>query len=630
MGKYVDAALFVYVPETEHFTQQLQVNSLQVTIIPVPLADFLEQSEEYLDQTRHVVFSGPMDGLKRVVRLSLQSPFSIGLIPMAGQKQLVRCFNLPTAPESVIELALRRDGQRIDLVVCNEQHILFFQATIGRLPLLNRDNDQSLALLLRQAFKKFQNLRLFKYTFKTGQGKTIKTAASGCMLIKRNKRTLASRLLKQEGSFTDGQVSLIVSAPFSIIEYLKFLFQAVVSKRAHEKMSSTLGYIKAAQIRIETEMKLSVAIDGQQVTTTPLLCRTLPAALQVNTGLSLPEKQQAQPGKEVVKMANLPTGREVAKALRKKVPFFAYASESRFRELFTSLRMDSRTTPTYLVLILLSTLLATLGLYLSSASVVIGAMLLAPLMAPIVALAMALLRNDSTLARRSMVSIVLGIVVALSASALISKFFPYKPITPEMLARLNPSLLDLGVALCAGVAGAYTKSFKEIMQSLAGVAIAVALVPPLAVAGIGLGRADMYFFGQAFLLFATNLIGIILAAAFTFRVLGYSAVVAGKRGVAFVAILLCIISIPLYFSYQQIADKTIVEFNWSRERFLVNGKYLIVQKADVVHRPDKDIITMDILAREPLTRDDLALFKRKIEDNFSKKITIRSRIIYIQ
>ena len=66
---------------------------------------------------------------------------------------------------------------------------------------------------------------------------------------------------------------------------------------------------------------------------------------------------------------------------------------------------------------------------------------------------------------------------------------------------------------------------RQILQSLAGVAIAVALVPPLAVAGIGLGRGDPYFFGQAFLLFSTNLVGIIVFAALTYRVLGYSAAI---------------------------------------------------------------------------------------------------------
>lgn len=126
-----------------------------------------------------------------------------------------------------------------------------------------------------------------------------------------------------------------------------------------------------------------------------------------------------------------------------------------------------------------------------------------------------------------------------------------------MEGRLSPTLLDLAVAIISGIAGAYSKSHKEIMQSLAGVAVAVALVPPLSVAGIGIGRGDIEFFLQAFLLFSTNLIGITLAAAITFRVLGYSPLVYAKRGMSIVILLSVIISVPLYISYYQIVEKMV-------------------------------------------------------------------------
>ena len=629
MSEHVKSALFVYVPETEHFCRQLLANPFQVTVTPVPLTAFLDDPKPLLAGTDHVVFSGLLGDFKRIIRLATQYEFSLGLIPMAEQKRLVRCYDLPGQPDAAIDLALRRDGQMIDLILCNDE-ILLFKATIGRLPLFDVSSDSGLIALVGEAFKRIIGLRLLKFTFKTGEDTRIKTAACGCMIIQHHKHTLASRLIAHDSSLADGMISLIVSAPFSITGYVKFLFQAYRKREDTRQLPSTIGYIKAPLIDIETEQEQVVTIDEQQVVHTPLHCTVLPQAMRINVGEALREKEKrAQVVKEIIKTENLPTGKEISKATKKNIPFFAYASEERFRDLFTSLRSDAKTTPAYLVLILLSTMLATLGLYLSSSSVVIGAMLLAPLMAPIIALAMALLRKDTKMAKRSTGTIVVGIILALSASALISKIFPYKPITPEMLARLNPSLLDLGVALFAGVAGAYTKSFKEILQSLAGVAIAVALVPPLAVAGIGLGRGDLFFFVQAFLLFSTNLIGITLAATYTFRALGYSAVVGSKQGLAFVALIMLLISIPLYISYQQIVDKSIFERNWRHERFLVNDKYLIVQKANVVHYRDKEVLTMDILAREPLSRNDLTQLKRKIQTHFSKELVIRARVLYI-
>ena len=256
-------------------------------------------------------------------------------------------------------------------------------------------------------------------------------------------------------------------------------------------------------------------------------------------------------------------------------------------------------------------------------------MLLAPLMTPIVSLAMGILRGNIDLFKNSIGKIVTGVIIALLSSALITFLFPHKPITAEMLARLNPTLLDLGVAIISGIAAAYSKSFKEIIQSLAGVAIAVALVPPLAVAGIGIGRWDFHFFYQAYLLFSTNLVGIIIAATFTFRVLGYSAVVRSRRSLGVVFIFLVLIAIPLYLSYSRIVEDRVFAKNWQNERFLVNQKYLIIRDASIFRRGDKRIVLMDILAREPLSRRDLNTFKKKIQTNFSQKLIIRINMYYI-
>jgi uncharacterized membrane protein len=120
-------------------------------------------------------------------------------------------------------------------------------------------------------------------------------------------------------------------------------------------------------------------------------------------------------------------------------------SDERFYDLFTSLREDARINGIYLALMVLSTMLAAAGLYLNSASVIIGAMLLAPLMAPIVSLSMGILRGDIGLFRKSIAKITLGVIIALLSSVLITFLFPHQPVTDEMQARLNATLLDLAV-----------------------------------------------------------------------------------------------------------------------------------------------------------------------------------------
>jgi uncharacterized hydrophobic protein (TIGR00271 family) len=508
---------------------------------------------------------------------------------------------------------------------------MLFKAAIGRIPFLDTPAKASWIQILLNSLRKFFRFRLYTFKFETAGKKKIETAASGCMIVQHFRGSFASRLISHDHSLTDGMASLVISAPISIIEYVKLLRQALRSSKKYKKLPSSIGYIKSPQIDIEPEDQLDVIIDDQKTTHTPLHCETIAKAVHVNVGNWLGKKiKGVTDAGEKIDIENLPKEKELLKVKnQKRIPFFSYASDERFHDLYTDLREDARINGIYITLMVLSTMLAAVGLYLNSASVIIGAMLLAPLMAPIVSLSMGILRGNIELFKSSVGKIVLGIFIALLSSALIALLFPHKPVTEEMLARLNPTLLDLAVAIISGIAAACSKSFREIIQSLAGVAIAVALVPPLAVAGIGIGHMDFYFFYQAFLLFSTNLVGIILAGTITFRVLGYSAVVRSKRSLLIVFVFLALISIPLYLSYSRIVEDRIFEQSLRKERFLVNEKYLIIIKASIIWRGDKRIILMDVLAREPLTRKDLNVFKKKIQANFNKKLIIRLKTFYI-
>jgi uncharacterized hydrophobic protein (TIGR00271 family) len=629
MGFHVKSALFLYVPETEELIDKIVGNPFDTQITPVALQDFLDNPGQQLQQCEHVVIAAPLNAIKSVLAQAMEHDFSVGLIPTSGQKDLRNCYGLPKKANEALDIALREDATIMDVILCNKK-IIVFKATVGRLPLIDSNSDVNLLSAARATLRSCSGIKLLPFQFKTDSGGKIKTAASGCMIVQRHESNLASKLISHDSSLTDGMISMVITAPISIIDYFKFLIQAIRSTDQRKKVPSAIGYIKSSKISIETETPFDVSIDGEKATRTPLVCETVPRAIRVNVGKGLrkPEKKvKSLHGRIEVK--NLPAGRELVKAENKRIPFFSYASEERFRDLFISLRQDARITPSYVVLIVLSTMLATVGLYQSSTAVVIGAMLLAPLMAPIVSLAMGLLRQDTKLSQASLLTIAVGILIALSAAILISLSFPHKPITVEMQARLNPSLLDLAVAIVAGVAGAYTKSHKEILQSLAGVSIAVALVPPLAVAGIGLGMRDLSFFAQAFLLFSTNLIGITLAATLTFRMLGYSPVVRNMRGFTFVALLMAFITIPLFFSYRALVKTTVLEKDWQQQRFLVNDKYLIVKQARFVEMSGNDLLFVKVLIREPLTRNDLNQLRRKLQTNFTDTLDIRVQAIFI-
>ncbi|MEO8610014.1 MAG: TIGR00341 family protein [Chloroflexota bacterium] len=174
----------------------------------------------------------------------------------------------------------------------------------------------------------------------------------------------------------------------------------------------------------------------------------------------------------------------------------------------------------FVMLILISAVLASLGLLLNNTSVIIGAMLVAPVMQPCVAFAVGLTTSQYQLVRRALTTLAIAIPLALLVAVAVSVLIPIHSLTSEMLSRTQPTLLDAAVALASGVIGGYALVRKDIPSALAGVAIAAALMPPLCTVGLSVafGQSELGF--QAALLFLTNIACIILASWAVFVAVG--------------------------------------------------------------------------------------------------------------
>ncbi|MEB3215782.1 MAG: DUF389 domain-containing protein [Nostocales cyanobacterium 94392] len=175
----------------------------------------------------------------------------------------------------------------------------------------------------------------------------------------------------------------------------------------------------------------------------------------------------------------------------------------------------------YWIEVLFSAGIATLGLVLNSPAVIIGAMLISPLMGSILGNGLALAAGDVILAVRAIIKLALSCVVAILFAVLLVSLLPFKEMTPEILARTQPNILDLVVALFSGAVGsvAICKKPKGVVTSIPGVAIAVALMPPLCVVGYGFGIAlsvnrinGLRVATGGGLLFFTNLVAITFTA----------------------------------------------------------------------------------------------------------------------
>ena len=188
--------------------------------------------------------------------------------------------------------------------------------------------------------------------------------------------------------------------------------------------------------------------------------------------------------------------------------------------LFERVQQSSRWDFDFIALICLSTIIATLGLIQDSGAVVIGAMLVAPLMTPIVGAGLALVQGNRVLIRGAWATVLRGVLLAFIIGLGIGWCVPGLTESHEMLARGSPNILDLIVALIGGVAASYALGRPNLFSALPGVAIAAALVPPVATAGLGVSLGNLPLAFGALLLFVTNIVAIVIGTAVSLLAVG--------------------------------------------------------------------------------------------------------------
>ncbi|MFH1292012.1 MAG: TIGR00341 family protein [bacterium] len=182
---------------------------------------------------------------------------------------------------------------------------------------------------------------------------------------------------------------------------------------------------------------------------------------------------------------------------------------------------DSAPRQEFFLMVLLSILMATFGIIINNITVVIGSMLIAPMLYPIMGLALGVVMSDSKLITRSLATLAKSIIIGLVAAALVGIFTD--PILgygeQDIIKSAQPSLAYAAIAIIAGLAASFALVNPKLNESLPGIAISVALIPPLAITGIGFARFDWNIISQAFTLFLINIIGITFASVIIFSLM---------------------------------------------------------------------------------------------------------------
>lgn len=561
---------------------------------------------------------------------AVQQKWTIGFIPHPDMKRAIKTFFVPKKMEDAIAAILAVETPVLaDLMYCNEQLVL------GSVLFGNSDIMAPAARIEESIWNKIKHFgtlainlsrsHLSAYRLETAKQTVISTAALGVSVVYRPDSSDFTKRVLPTSLQDEARLEAIIFAPRSIVEVARFLLASIFAQKpSSSSLPDYLGHLKTEQLTISGSEALDYSIDGRHLSAEQIQISIQENALLVLSS-DLPEKPARQDEKETVRIIGLPKGQVVDELINRALPWIHHTDQEEVKETFVILKENARTSEAYLVLMVLSTLLATIGLFANSAPVIIGAMILAPLMAPIISLSMGVLRQNSELVTVSSKSLLIGIVVGLFFGTLLTLMIPLQSINHEIGARLSPTILDLGVAIVSGIAGAYANARSEVAKSLAGVAIAVALVPPLAVSGMGIGWWDWQVFSGSFLLFLTNLVGIILAAAATFLVMGFSPFHLAKKGILLSTLFVLVVSVPLVLAFTSMVEEQRIVH--TLEGWKSNG----IEIKDVkIRSGTPTYVSVKLLSDISLQAEQIDQVKQQIESLLGQTIRLEATIAVVR
>ncbi|MDB9525129.1 TIGR00341 family protein [Oscillatoria sp. CS-180] len=313
--------------------------------------------------------------------------------------------------------------------------------------------------------------------------------------------------------------------------------------------------------------------------------------------------------------------KEWIQAFRKK-----YLTEGRrvspqaLKHMSESLFDEARPGNSFKVLTLGACVIATFGLLANSTAVIIGAMLIAPLMLPIRGLSFGILEADRDLIRTSIRAICIGTALAIAVSMLLGMMVNLSNYGSEVWGRTRPTLLDLGIAITAGALAGFAKIETKLSSSLAGTAIAVALMPPLCVVGLWLAKFEFQTALGAMLLYITNLLGITLACMVAFLWAGYSPLDRARRPLSLTLALTAVLLVPLGFTSYKLIRQDRLESNLRRallDRTITFQRLrLVAMETDWFLDPPA--VNLTVYATAPVTPVQVDLLEKFVADEMGR------------
>jgi len=319
----------------------------------------------------------------------------------------------------------------------------------------------------------------------------------------------------------------------------------------------------------------------------------------------------------------------------KKIISPFHIDKERQNKVYKEIKENAKGDFDFFVLTIFSVIIITLGLIVNSSAVVIGGMLLAPLVWPVLTLSLAIIKGKSGLLQNSVSTLLKSTIVILLISFVLGFISPdYTLKGSEFISRTSPTIFELFIALAAGFVGAFVITYPKIGAAIAGVVVAAALVPPIAVMGLSVSHGNLEMAGGAFILYLSNLIAVTFSASVLFFVSKFkgpsSEIGQDKRksNIRWSLIFLIIMAIPLLL----ITSEAIKEKNQQNViRQIINAKFstATITSVDIEDKNEIVIIDVTIQHSDILTENQVNNLAEILSLKMKKSVVPRITVVPI-
>ncbi|NQT49706.1 TIGR00341 family protein [Candidatus Kuenenbacteria bacterium] len=309
-----------------------------------------------------------------------------------------------------------------------------------------------------------------------------------------------------------------------------------------------------------------------------------------------------------------------------------FVSSKRQAKVYNQIKERAEGDFDFYLMTIFAGIIITAGIIIDSAAVVIGGMLLAPLVWPILAMAVGVCMGRSHLLQKSLITILKSTLVILVVAIFLGLLFPDLVIeSNEFLSRTSPTIFELIIGLAAGFIGAFIIAYPKMGSAIAGVVVAAAIVPPIATLGLSLARGDFDLAAGAFLLYLSNLVAITFAATILFLISNFNATSATaeekrKSGFRWSLLLLIVILVPLILITKQTAAG-VKQNKIVKDVVISSLENVSISDMKIQEEDDILIASITIRSKENITADQVSAIENVLMKRMKQPIILKIRVV---